>query len=117
MKIQNASDIASSALRKSACEIAEAGLQAIDTEQIVKSAVRADADSIFVNDEQFPLKKNGGIFVVGVGKCATEAAHALEDAEQGVQVGQGSVVVDGFNNGVRGEGVGFVHGVGFRGCA
>ncbi|KKW18315.1 MAG: hypothetical protein UY60_C0015G0013, partial [Parcubacteria group bacterium GW2011_GWB1_50_9] len=45
MKIQNASDIASSALRKSACEIAEAGLQAIDTEKIVKNAVRVRGDS------------------------------------------------------------------------
>ena len=63
MKIRNASDIARTPLRKSACEIAEAGLQAIDTEQIVKSAVRADPDSIFVNSERFPLKKNGGIFV------------------------------------------------------
>lgn len=48
---------------------------------------------------------------------ALAAAHALEDAEQGVQVGRGSVVVNGLNDGVRGDDVEFVHGVGFRGCA
>ncbi|OHA01634.1 MAG: hypothetical protein A3C12_00855 [Candidatus Sungbacteria bacterium RIFCSPHIGHO2_02_FULL_49_20] len=92
MKIQNASDIASSALRKSACEIAEAGLQAIDTEKIVKNAVRVREDSILVNGEEFPLKKNGGIFVVGVGKCATEAAHALESI-LGARL-SGGVIID-----------------------
>lgn len=79
MKIKNFSDLASSALRKSALEIAEAGLQAIDTEKIVKKSVSVRADGIFVQGEDFPLKKNSGVFVVGVGKCATEAAYALED--------------------------------------
>src|SRR3989338_7272899 len=92
MKIQNASDIASSALRKSACEIAEAGLQAIDTEKIVKNAVRVREDSILVNGEEFPLKKNGGFFVVGVGKGAAEAAHALESI-LGARL-SGGVVID-----------------------
>jgi len=35
--------------------------------------------------------------------CSLAATHALEDAEEGVQVGQGSVVVDGLNKRVYDE--------------
>lgn len=48
---------------------------------------------------------------------AFAATDALEDADQGVQVGRWGVVVDGLNGRIRREALGIVHGVGFPGCA
>lgn len=79
MKIKNFQELATSDLRKTVLEIAEAGLEAIDTEKIIKESVRLENDKLFIKDKIFSLNKIGRIFVVGVGKCSLEAAAVLED--------------------------------------
>lgn len=79
MKIKNFQELAKNDLRKAVLEIAEAGLEAIDTEKIIKEDVRLENDELFIKDKIFSLNKTGRIFVVGVGKCSLEAAAVLED--------------------------------------
>lgn len=77
-KIQNSKDLAKSAARVAALAIAEAGLEAIDTESAVERAVRLSGDTLSVNDKSFTLSPDGKLIVIGVGKCALEAGKALE---------------------------------------
>ena len=68
-KIQNLSELAKTPLRKAALEIAEAGLQAIDTRKVVEEGLAK---------LNLPLDSNERLFVVGIGKCATQGVLALE---------------------------------------
>ncbi len=79
VKIKNAESLATSDLRRSALLIAESGLRAIDTKTAVKKAVSIQGDHLCINESTCSIKAVKRIFVVGVGKCATEAAEALED--------------------------------------
>lgn len=79
MKIQNFKELAITDLRKAALGIAEAGLEVIDTEKVVKSGVVLDGEILKVKDKKFNLAGFERIFVVGVGKCALEAGRALEE--------------------------------------
>lgn len=76
--ITNVAALAKTPLRRAALDIAEAGLAAIDTETAVRRAVRMDGNALFVRDNRFLLDPEGGLFVVGVGKCSLEAGRALE---------------------------------------
>ncbi len=78
-KIKNFEELAVSDARRAALEIAEAGFQAIDTDKILHEVVKLDGDLLSVKGEKFPLGNVSRIFVVGIGKCAMEAATALED--------------------------------------
>ncbi len=66
-------------LRRTALEIANAGLEAINTEKAVRSGVSFDGSTLKIKDNKFDLAGFERIFVVGVGKCALEAGRALED--------------------------------------
>jgi len=79
MKIKNSDNLALNELRRSALKIAEAGLQAIDTEQVIRNTVSVEGDTLVIGGERFSLEGVGRIFVVGVGKCASDAAYALEN--------------------------------------
>lgn len=78
MKIKNFKKLAKTDLRKSALEIAEAGLTAIDTRRVIKENVRLQKGALFIKDRRFPLKSFKRLFVVGIGKCSLEAASELE---------------------------------------
>ncbi len=78
MKIQNYDALAVSKTRKTALAIIEAGLKAIDTNEAVKQGVRVEEDKLLVGDEEFSLHGVKRLVVVGVGKCAVDAACALE---------------------------------------
>ncbi len=78
-KIQNLKELAVTDLRKAALEIAEAGLEAIDTEKVVKSGVVLNGEILRIRDREFNLTGFERVFVVGVGKCALEAGRALEE--------------------------------------
>jgi glycerate-2-kinase len=78
-KIANFKELAITELRKAALEIAEAGLEAIDTEKAVKKGVVLDGDILKVKEKTFDLSGFERLFVVGVGKCALEAGRVLED--------------------------------------
>lgn len=91
-KIQNSETLAVSELRKTALEIAEAGLWAIDTDSAIRKSVSLDGNKLTVAGDEFNLEEIGRIFVVGIGKCSLEAAGALE-AILGDKIA-GGIVVD-----------------------
>ena len=78
-KIQNLKELAVTGLRKAALEIAEAGLEAIDTEKAVKSGVVLNGDILKIKGKEFNLAGFERVFVVAVGKCALYAGRALEE--------------------------------------
>lgn len=78
MKIKNFKDLAVSESRKITLEIAEAGLEAIDTRRVIKESVRFYNDKLSVKDKLIDLERVKRIFLVGVGKCAGDAAVTLE---------------------------------------
>ncbi len=77
-KIKNFEKLAATPARKFALEIAEAGLEAIDTEKSILSRVSLKKGVLQVGKELFNLAIFERIFVVGVGKCALEAGKGLE---------------------------------------
>ena len=91
MKIKNFSDLAGSDLRRSALDIIEAGLQAIDTRTAILNNVRIAAGDLILADEAIPLRDVGRIIVIGVGKCALEAGAALEEV-LGDRISDGVVI-------------------------
>lgn len=79
MKIKNFNELATSDLRKSALEILEAGLAAIDTETVIKKSVTFDGADLTISGKIFSLRDFERILVVGAGKCSYRAAAALEE--------------------------------------
>lgn len=79
MKIQNFSELATNELRKVALGIAEAGLEAIDTKEIIKNHVSISFGALRIKDEEIILSSVRRLFVIGIGKCSLDAAFALED--------------------------------------
>lgn len=77
-KIKNFSSLAITPLRKSALEIAEAGLNAIDTKSVIRRNIQLEGDTLTVKHRKFSLKDMERVFVVGIGKCSLEAAVELE---------------------------------------
>lgn len=78
-KIKNADVLAVTPLRRSALRIAEAGLQAIDTESVIKKLVRFEGSTLSIAGETFDRNALGRVVVAGAGKCSLAAARALED--------------------------------------
>ena len=76
--IKNYSDLASTDLRKDALDISEAGLQAIDTEQVLLDAIKVSDGVITVMGESFTLNDYKNIYIVGFGKVSCTAAATLE---------------------------------------
>jgi len=77
-KIKNFEDLALGKTRKTALEIIEAGLEAIDTEKVIRENIHLDGVHLFVKDEVVSLKETNRIFVIGVGKCSLDAGKAIE---------------------------------------
>jgi glycerate-2-kinase len=77
-RIQNFETLAKNEIRRQALEIAEAGLDAINTEKIVRESIRLEDTNLFVKDQKFDLTKYDRIKVVGFGKASCDAAYALE---------------------------------------
>ncbi len=78
-KIKNFEELALTDARRAALEIAEAGLEAIDTERVIRETVSLSGDTLVIDGERIPLKSVGRIIVAGVGKCAARAAAELEN--------------------------------------
>jgi glycerate 2-kinase len=79
MKIQNFEQLAVTDARRALLEVAEAGLQAIDTERVVREMVRVDGDTLSYAGEKIDLSKTEKIVFVAVGKCAADAATVVEE--------------------------------------
>jgi glycerate 2-kinase len=88
--IKNKEELATTPLRRDALEILEAGLQAIDTEKILRKKIRIENENLIVqggiNTEStvvpLPLTRRGvrgEVYFVGIGKCALDGAKVMED--------------------------------------
>jgi len=91
MKIKNLSKLASTNPRRAALEILEAGLEAIDSEKIIKESLRLEKDTLFIKGEEFSLSEINRLVVVGIGKCSSDAAFAVEQV-LGDRITEGMVV-------------------------
>lgn len=94
MKIINLDALSTTDSRRAALEIAEAGLEAIDTRRVVREMVSFSEGVLTVDGEHIPLAGLGRIFVAGVGKCAALAAAELE-AILGERISGGLVIAIG----------------------
>ena len=65
-------------LRRTAIEVAEAGLAACDPALAVERLVRLEGDSLVVDGRPHRLKPGGRIVVLGSGKASVRIGHALE---------------------------------------
>lgn len=89
--IKNFDNLVTTENRRLILEIAEAGLEAINTKDVVASSIKLENNILFVKDQKFDLNKFKKIKVVGFGKASCEAASALEDIF-GSKINEGAVV-------------------------
>ena len=76
--IKNTAELAVTDQRKKALEIISAGFDAIDTAEVIKSAVKINGNFLHIKNEQIDLKKFRRVIVVGFGKVSATAAYELE---------------------------------------
>ncbi|MBI2889026.1 MAG: DUF4147 domain-containing protein [Candidatus Liptonbacteria bacterium] len=76
--IKNFEKLATSATRRAALEIAEEGIRAIRTAEVIGKWVKTGEGSVTIGEKSYPMRTGDKIVVAGVGKCAFEAAKALE---------------------------------------
>lgn len=79
MKILNLNELAKNDIRKVALELAEVGLEAIDTESVINKNVFLNGENLNVFGKQFKLFFDSKFIVIGVGKCAIKAVQALQN--------------------------------------
>ena len=89
--IKNFDALATTNKRKLALEIAEAGLDAINTEKVVSNSIKLENNILSVNGEDFDLTNFKRIKVVGFGKASCDAALALEKI-LGQKIDEGIVI-------------------------
>ncbi len=89
--IKNFNELATTENRKIALEIIEAGMDAINTEKVIKSSVILKSDVLSIGDKDFDLSKYKNIKVIGFGKSSPDAALVLEDV-LGSKITKGAVV-------------------------
>ncbi len=77
--IKNYAALATMPFRKDALDILEAGYEAILTKNVIRGAVTRDGNTICIKDMNVCFDDYERIFFVGVGKCAVDAATALEE--------------------------------------
>lgn len=78
--IHNALQLETTPARKQILRIFEAGLQAIDTERLMREEFTYDKkrDTLYLKQRAFPLKDFEKVIVVGAGKVAGKVAAAIE---------------------------------------
>lgn len=89
--IKNWNELSTTDNRKSAMMIVEAGLDAIDTKQVIRDSLRIEENKLFVQDKIFDLSEFKRIKVVGFGKASCDAAQALEEV-LGSKIAEGAVI-------------------------
>jgi glycerate 2-kinase len=86
--VNNFNKLAKTEERKLALELVDVGLNAIETQKVIKKAVRVRAKKLYIGKEKFKLANINELFIVGVGKCSLDAAIALEEI-------LGDIITDG----------------------
>lgn len=76
-RIQNSEVLATTALRTDALAIAAAGYAAIDTGEALRRKLHLIQNELHIGDAVYPLEGRK-VFFVGIGKCAFDAAEAIE---------------------------------------
>lgn len=77
-RIQNFDALATTPLRTDALSIAEAGYAAISTGEALRRKIHIEGDQLRIGDTLYPLLGRRVSFL-GIGKCALDAAHAVEE--------------------------------------
>ncbi len=77
-ELKNFGSLASTDLRRAALEILEAGLHSINTRAAIERSIKMEHDGIVVAGERYAFRDIRRIHFVGIGKCAVEAALAVE---------------------------------------
>lgn len=90
-QIKNFDELATTTNRKMALEIAEAGLKAINTREVILDSVKLENNILSIKGEQYDLAKFKTINVVGFGKASGEAAETLEEI-LGSKINGGAVI-------------------------
>jgi hydroxypyruvate reductase len=79
-------------MREQALEIFHAGLKAVDPVEAVRLHVRVAEDTLYIDDQEYDLKKYEKIYIVGAGKAVAPMAKAIEDL-LGDRISGGVIVV------------------------
>lgn len=77
--VKNYGELATTPLRNDAIDILEAGYQAIVTRNVVYSVLSRSDGNIRIKNFSFNTGDYDRIFFVGIGKCAVDAAIAVEE--------------------------------------
>lgn len=82
MIIKNYEHLATSTSRKQILRILEAGLEAINTENLMRQnfAYNKQEDALYINSKKFDISKFKKVVVVGAGKMVARAAEGIEEA-------------------------------------
>lgn len=78
IKIINQKTLATTALRRDALRIMKAGLDAVDTQDVVKRRVQRKGEVLTIGKQKYRLNRYKRVFVIGVGKASFDASKALE---------------------------------------
>ncbi|MFZ3011894.1 MAG: DUF4147 domain-containing protein [Minisyncoccia bacterium] len=89
--IKNFDELATTSNRETALQIMEAGVRAINTEEVISKSISLEGDILDIQGEVFDLSLFEKIKVVGFGKSSPEAALALEKI-LGSRINTGAVV-------------------------
>lgn len=76
--ILNKEELGINKLRKDALDILETGLEAINTEKILRNKIKLEDDILDIQGNKFDLNLYDQIFFVGIGKCAFDGARVIE---------------------------------------
>lgn len=91
MKIQNLEALTTTDARRELLAIAEAGLEAIDTDRVLRGMMRIEDNSLFLGGVKIELTSTKKIIFIAIGKCAAEAA-AVAESVLGDRITRGVVV-------------------------
>ncbi len=89
--VKNLNELATTKNRQLVLSIVEAGLTAIDTQEIISRSVKLENNILSVLENNFDLAKFKKIKVVGFGKASTDGALALEKI-LGSKIAGGAVI-------------------------
>lgn len=79
MKIKNFDALATTDARRALLAIAEAGYEAIDTEAVLRKAVRLKGNTLTLAGQVVDLSVIDKIIFIGIGKCAARAGVVVEN--------------------------------------
>jgi len=89
--IKNFDKLATNENRKLALQIAESGLDAINTSNVILNSIKLENDILSIMGESFILSKFKKIKVIGLGKASLEGALAIEKI-LGSRITEGAIV-------------------------